>query len=315
MAENPDPFVRTRLKESFVVKDIISLHYFEFSKDFRFEGEKHDFWEFVYVDKGEIEVFADTEGYCLQQGDVIFHKPNEFHGVWANRKVAPNVIILSFVCQSREMAFFENKIFTLDARQRELLAQMIKNGFAAFYPPFDDPRNHTLNRRPDAPIGAEQLIRLHLEMFLIHLRSSSDSATGELRLSPLTKQRSEAELVNRMCDYMESNVFGEIRLEQVYTAFNLSKSHALAIFKSHTGISIMKYYRQLKLEQAKKMIREHRHNFSEIADLLHYSSVHTFSRHFKTFVGMSPSQYARTVIARMQSNSVDGSPKTFHNQR
>ncbi|WP_339206986.1 AraC family transcriptional regulator [Paenibacillus sp. FSL K6-3182] len=294
-----DPFVRTRLQETFAVKDIISLHYFEFSKDFAFEGEKHDFWEFVYVDKGEIEVFADTEGYCLHQGDVIFHKPNEFHGVWANRRIAPNVIIISFVCHSKEMAFFENKIFTLNNPQREMLAQLMKNGFAAFHPPFDDPRNHTLTRRGDAPIGSEHLIKLYLELFLIRLRETNDLTKREQRLSAPTKQRSEAELVNRMRDYMEQNLYGEIRLEQVYKTFNLSKSHALTIFKAQTGEGIMKYYRKLKIEQAKKMIREQRHNFTEIAALLHYSSVHTFSRHFKSFAGMSPSEYARTVIARM----------------
>ncbi|MHA6485508.1 helix-turn-helix domain-containing protein [Paenibacillus sp. strain BS8-2] len=281
------------------MKDIISLHYFEFSKDFAFEGEKHDFWEFVYVDKGEIEVFADTEGYCLHQGDVIFHKPNEFHGVWANRRIAPNVIIISFVCHSKEMAFFENKIFTLNNSECEMLAQLMKNGFAAFHPPFDDPRNHTLTRRADASIGSEQLIKLYLEMFLIRLRETNDLTKREQRLSAPTKQRSEAELVNRMLVYMEQHLYGEIRLEQVYKTFNLSKSHALTIFKAQTGEGIMKYYRKLKIEQAKKMIREQRHNFTEIADLLHYSSVHTFSRHFKSFTGMSPSEYARTVIAKM----------------
>ncbi|GBG08617.1 hypothetical protein B1748_02945 [Paenibacillus sp. MY03] len=299
MSAATDPFVRTRLQESFTVKDIISLHYFEFSKNFKFEGEKHDFWEFVYVDKGEIDVFADMEGYCLQQGDVIFHKPNEFHGVWANRKIAPNVIIISFVCHSKEIAFFENKIFNLDTRQREMLAQIIKNGFAAFYPPFDDPRNHTLNRRPNAPIGSEQLIKLYLEMLLISLREHDDRTKQEQRLSGTTKQRSEAELAQRMCDYMERHVFDEIRLEQVYKTFNLSKSHALTIFKAQTGQSIMKHYRKLKIDQAKQMIREQRHNFTEISELLHYSSVHTFSRHFKLFTGMSPSEYAKTVIAKM----------------
>jgi AraC-like DNA-binding protein len=299
MAATADPFVRTRLQESFSVKDIISLHYFEFSKDFKFEGEKHDFWEFVYVDKGEIEVFADTEGYRLQQGDVIFHKPNEFHGVWANRRIAPNVIIISFVCLSKEISFFENKIFTLDQRQREMLAQIIKNGFAAFHPPFDDRRNHTLNRRPNAPIGSEQLIKIYLEMLLISLREDVDLTKREQRLSGTTKQRSETELVHRMCDYMEQHLFDEIRLEQVYKTFNLSKSHALTIFKAITGQSIMKHYRQLKIDQAKQLIREQHLNFTEISELLHYSSVHTFSRHFKLFTGMSPSEYARTVIAKM----------------
>lgn len=293
-------FIRTRLQEALTVRQLVSLHYFEFSKDFAFEGEKHDFWEFVYVDKGELEVFADTEGYRLKQGDMIFHKPNEFHGIWANKKIAPNVIIVSFVCRSKEMSFFENKILHLNAGQRELLAQIVKSGFDAFFPPFDEPRNHELRRRPDAPIGAEQMIKLHLEMLLIRLRGQGDNPSKQTkRLSNKTKLRSEKDLVKRMCDYMESHIYNDIRLEQIYKSFNLSKSHALAIFKDQTGMSIMKFYRQLKIEQAKSMLRTQQHTITEIAELLQYSSVHSFSRHFKSFTDMAPSEYLRTVMAKM----------------
>ncbi len=298
---NPDKsFPRTKLKEPFAVKQLVSFHYFEFSKDFAFEGEKHDFWEFVYVDKGELEVFADTEGYRLKQGDMIFHKPNEFHGVWANKTVAPNVIILSFVCRSEEMAFFENKIFTLDDEQKGILAQIMKSGFAAFLPPFDDPRNHTLRRKTDAPVGAEQLLKLHLEMLLIRLRDAGDLlARQEQRLSASIKRKSEDDLVQRMCEYMEQHLYADLRLEDIYKQFNLSKSHALTLFKEHRGISIMKHYRLLKIEQAKSLIRAQRHTFTEIADKLGYGSVHSFSRHFKSDTDMSPSEYLKTVIAKV----------------
>ena len=53
------------------IEKILTLYYFEFSKDYRYTGEKHDFWEFVYVDKGKLEVSADQEGYELKEGDII----------------------------------------------------------------------------------------------------------------------------------------------------------------------------------------------------------------------------------------------------
>lgn len=300
MTEQAGRFPRTRLLEPFSVKELISFHYFEFAKDFTFEGEKHDFWEFVYVDKGELEVFADTEGYCLKQGDMIFHKPNEFHGVWANKKIAPNVIILSFVCRSKEMRYFENKIFTLDAMQRDVLAHIMKSGFAAFCPPFDDPRDHTLQRMPNAPVGAEQLVKIHLEILLIRLREAGDQqARQDQRLSVSIKRRSEDDLVSRMCEYMEQQIYADLRLADIYRHFNLSKSHALTLFKDIKGVSIMKYYRKLKIEQAKVLIRTQEHTITEIAEMLRYGSVHSFSRHFKSFTDMSPSVYLRTVIAKV----------------
>lgn len=46
----------TELKEELIIKKIVSLHYFEYMSDFTFPGESHNFWEFLYVDKGELQV-------------------------------------------------------------------------------------------------------------------------------------------------------------------------------------------------------------------------------------------------------------------
>ncbi|MBC1397657.1 cupin domain-containing protein [Listeria fleischmannii] len=101
------------MKRLLNVQSIVTVYYFEFSKNYLFAGEQHDFWEMVYVDKGELEVSAGKEGYELKEGDIIFHKPNEFHNLWANGVSAPNVLVVSFVCSSEGMRFFENKIMRL----------------------------------------------------------------------------------------------------------------------------------------------------------------------------------------------------------
>jgi AraC-like DNA-binding protein len=292
-------FVKTTLRELISVKQIVSLHYFEFSKDYIFEGEKHDFWEFLYVDKGEVEVLADSTGYKLKQGDIIFHKPNEFHSVWANRQIAPNLVVLTFECDSAAISFFRDKIFSLDSQQARLLAQIINYGFQAFEPPFDNPREHTLIRNRASIPGAEQYIKLYIELLLLHLYHSGNAGSRTQRLSSMTKDRSENDLIHRMIAYMEQHIYESVTLEQIYNTFNLSKSHALSVFKERTGQSIMRYYRNIKIEQAKRLIREDQMNFTEIAELLQYSSVHQFSRQFKSVLDMSPSEYARSVKAQL----------------
>ncbi|POO88627.1 AraC family transcriptional regulator, partial [Clostridium sp. 2-1] len=64
-------FTRTVLKKEIVVDDLVTVHYFEYTSDFFFPGETHDFWEFLYVDKGQLEVTADTTDYILKKGNII----------------------------------------------------------------------------------------------------------------------------------------------------------------------------------------------------------------------------------------------------
>ena len=71
----------TNLKKSISVGKIYSIHYFEYMSNFSFCGERHDFWEFICVDKGEVGVTADQQFTILKRGDIAFHQPNEFHNV------------------------------------------------------------------------------------------------------------------------------------------------------------------------------------------------------------------------------------------
>ena len=47
-------YFKHKINNLLVINGIITVHYFEFSKDFKHEGESHDFWEIVYADKEDI---------------------------------------------------------------------------------------------------------------------------------------------------------------------------------------------------------------------------------------------------------------------
>ena len=88
---------------------IVTVHYFEYRSTFSFAGERHDFWELVCVDKGEIEIYDGKAWSLLRRGQIRFHKPNEFHALKANGIVSPNVIVISFICASCAIDFFRDK--------------------------------------------------------------------------------------------------------------------------------------------------------------------------------------------------------------
>ena len=98
-------YVKTQLKNLINVNRVVTIHYYEFDKNFAFDGETHDFWEMVYIDKGKVLVKSEENEIVLAQGDVIFHKPNEFHAIKAYES-APNFFVISFECQSPSMIYF-----------------------------------------------------------------------------------------------------------------------------------------------------------------------------------------------------------------
>jgi len=117
-----------RLQRPLAVDDIVSVHYFEYSSNYYFEGERHDFWEFLYVDKGELDVRAGDVVQHLKKGQIIFHKPGEFHALSANGVVAPNLVVVGFVCHGEAMRFFENRVLSVGDSGRALLALGMTQG-------------------------------------------------------------------------------------------------------------------------------------------------------------------------------------------
>ena len=87
------------------IQKIYTIHYFEYMRDFIYSGESHDFWEFIYVDKGTVHISMDYTSHTLSGGDIAFHQPNEFHTIEATGENAPNLIVMSFACNNLPWTF------------------------------------------------------------------------------------------------------------------------------------------------------------------------------------------------------------------
>ena len=293
-----DGYQPTALRRDIAVPAVVTVHYFEYARDYVFEGEKHDFWELLYVDKGEVEVMADDTGYCLKQGEMIFHKPGEFHNVFANGLVAPNLVVVAFVCASPAMAYFEGKVVKAEEVERELLARIVHEARDAFSNPLDDPGSLKMERASSSAFGSEQMIGLLLEQMLIRMVRRGAQRDVAVKTSSSVKRRSDHDLVQRIIAYMQDNACGTLTFSQVCRFSAQSATNLKTIFKSVTGMGVMEYYRGLKIDAAKTMLREGGGNITQIADKLGYTSVNYFSRYFKQATGMTPSEYTQSIQAK-----------------
>ncbi len=290
------------------ISKIYSIHYFEYMNDFTFEGESHDFWEFVCVDKGEVGVTAGTNFSILKRGEIIFHSPNEFHNVKAVSGIAPNLVVISFRCDSKDIRFFKRKIFKVDEMEHNLLADIIVEARRMFDCRLDDPYLQNIPLKNPRPFGSEQLIRLYLETFLIHLArryQSPPSLKKELLRQGTfksTKNKGDAEIFRRITDYLEDNIDQHICIEQICRDNLVGRSQLQKLFKEQCNMGVIEYFSALKINASKELIRTRHMNFTQIAEQLGYTSIHYFSRQFKKITGMTPSEYASSIKAMAEGS-------------
>lgn len=292
-----DNFIRQGLPSVIHIRKIITIFYMELSKDFRNPGERHDFWEMVYIDKGEMLCTADKHQFTLKSGEVTFHRPNEFHNLSGDRRTAPNVSILTFECDSAAMKHFEGKILQLTAEEKRLLSLLITEGLSCFR--LEDPSNpllQNLHTLPEAPFGGFQMIRNLLEIFLISLYRHRECLTKTSRQSIQIDGVAVNFEIKELLDVLQANIYGRLSVSDIAKAVGKSESTVKSVFRSFYSGGIMRYYRSLKIREAKKLIRENRHTLAQIAELLCYDSPQYFSKCFRDATNMSPSQYQQSIM-------------------
>lgn len=272
------------------IQQIMSIHYFEFTSDFNFTSETHDYWELVYIDRGAAIVYADGQKIPVSQGEIVFHQPGEHHAIASVPEDPPTVFIITFRCTSAQMQFFRNRRMFVPTPMRRFISEMISDGQEAYYLVDDSPYEVALQKRQDAPIGSEQLIKLNLEMLLIKLIRSTIlpkiETSGTESFDPLTKS---------ILSILTNNVYSHITVEAISREVGFSRTHIAAVFKKSCGKTITEYLTDLKISEAKYLMRKQLYTVTQIADFLCYDNSHYFYRVFKRETGMTPKQYILSV--------------------
>ncbi|MBO4262428.1 MAG: AraC family transcriptional regulator, partial [Clostridia bacterium] len=248
-------YFKHKLQNLINVSKIITIHHFEFEKDFVSEGERHDFWEMVYAEKQSVVCTAEQERIKLEQHEILFHKPNEYHVLAANGENAPDVLVISFACCSEAMRFFEGKKIKLTESQAALLYSVLHYGKKTFDIPYSDPKTKKMEILPCATLGGLQLIKNYLEIFLINLLRAETEVNGENKIF-VPADNGGTDSVNAVINFLKENVDKNMTINEVVKKVYYGRSYLMRNFRNKTGKTVMEYFCDLKIEKAKILLRE-----------------------------------------------------------
>ena len=290
-------YFKHKLTNLLVVNNLVTVHYFEFEKDFFHNEESHDFWEIVYVDKGIALCVADGKKIELSEGEMLFHKPNEVHSLSCEGKFEPHVFIVSFVCRSEAMRFFENRKILLSANQRRYVYYILEEAKKTFDIPYSDPEMRKIELLKNPTLGGEQLIKNNLELLLINLMRSLTETDGGNKIF-LTENELDKKLVTEIIKLLKEKVYERVSINDICFRTSYSRAYVFKKFKSVTGKSIMEYYLDLKITKAKELLCDSGLSVMEIAEKLSFDTPNYFTKTFKKVCGITPTEYRKTRVMK-----------------
>ncbi|MBR4462177.1 MAG: response regulator [Erysipelotrichaceae bacterium] len=118
--------------------------------------------------------------------------------------------------------------------------------------------------------------------------------TTELMDSCLSKKKSNLNIyVQQTQEYLTNHYAEKISLETVAYQLNISPTHLSTIFKKETGIGFNQYLINVRIEEAKKLLRSSKYNLNEVANAVGYNDAGYFSILFKKETKISPGEFRR----------------------
>ncbi|UQZ84192.1 Arabinose operon regulatory protein [Paenibacillus konkukensis] len=108
------------------------------------------------------------------------------------------------------------------------------------------------------------------------------------------KPASSAALIEQITEYI-LNHYNEydFSVQKIADHFSLSLSYLSRYFKEQTGRTVMDYLNEIRIDQAKLLLRTNDRSVKDIVQQVGYYDVSSFIRKFKQSVGVTPGEYRK----------------------
>lgn len=271
-----NPFNYSNISSSLDISEIYTKFYQEKGTNYNFSGEKHSYWELTYVDKGELLTTIDGVSYHLKQGDLIFYAPMQFHTQSTFEKISSSYLTINFKMNFNHADLLCNKIFSLKRDSYFIVTKLI-----------EELSNDNLYSNDLSLCYLKQLIIQMLRLDNSHFHSKPTTHM---------QQTYENELLNDILLYIDNNIYEKISVSTLCEHFCISTSMLHSLFRKNMNNTAKNYINELKLSKSKELIRNSTHTLSEISEMLGFSSIHYFSKKFKSYFNGYPNFYFRYPI-------------------
>jgi AraC-like DNA-binding protein len=229
------------------------------------DTHSHKKGQFIYTEGGIVYIKTGTKTHFLPARHYMWIPPDVEHAIYPSK---PEVIMrnLYFPVAKTDAAFFKNVgIYPVNELLWQLLCYTRKWEGDIF--------ETDEERFPVVTAFKVLLAQISIDPLMLTLPRPKDP-------------RLEKALV-----YLKDNLDKNIKLTEITAYLGMSERTLHRLFKSDVKMTFIYYYTLLRMFKALEYVLEKKHTIGEIALMVGYSSLPTFSTTFLKILGKRPSEY------------------------
>ena len=98
-------------------------------------------------------------------------------------------------------------------------------------------------------------------------------------------------IVLDLIDYLDSNLYKKISIDELSKYFNYNKDYLMRLFKRELGLTIIEYLNRKRIYQCLLSMKDNNKSITYLSIEYGFYSLEYFSEIFKKYLGVSPSVY------------------------
>ncbi len=247
------------------------------------ELHHHDFYEILYIKKGNFIFRVDEQVYNVSQGDVLLVNPFTLHVLTQFENVIAERVVINVTEK------FINNISTEQSNLLNIFQTTIQNKNYRIHLSQDSQKkmdsyvDTVIKTQGSLNFGDDVLYKLKMTQILLLLNNHQI----ELESTDLITQN---KIVADCVSYITSNLSNPITIELIAESINVSPSTISHTFKKHTGISIYRFITKKRMILAKKLIMENV-SLQDIYQICGFNDYTSFFRCFKKEFNQTPKEF------------------------
>jgi AraC-like DNA-binding protein len=262
----------------------------------------HRFVELVYVSKGRGLHIHASQRYPVIAGDCYIVLPHETHGY----EGGDNFAIVNFMFEPEMLAPHIRELRCIDGFEQFVAIEPFFRSETAFrYKLHLSSAQNAVVKSLVAQIYREQstwgagseamrsglFLQLMAQLGRFFGENLPKSPAGDRHGDLATKQ----EMIERAVAYLEEHFAEDVSVRTVASHVCLSVSHFSHLFKEKTGMTLVDYLLGIRMDIARRLLRETNKNITEVAFEVGFHDAGYFTRLFRKHFGASPSAIRKSA--------------------
>lgn len=255
----------------------------------------HPHWhinsEIIYIEKGELILYINGEPKKCSKGDIYYVPQNYLHSILADKSCKYYVLVIGkdlLLSEKDDQLLTPIKSIIEGKKNIKPIHMKSGNTHQALLLPLI---NKIITEDSTTDIFYKIIIKTSIiEFFSLLLRYNFGQQEEEIQ--PFSSQLLT---IKSTLDYVTKNYMDKITIKSISKNFGFSEQHFTRLFKQFTGKTFIEHLTYYRLEQAKNLLLKTDLPISRIPELTGFCNPCYFSRVYKNYYGITPTENRRSV--------------------